>query len=85
MLHLNNITKKYPGVTALADVSVAFEKGEVHAIAGENGAGKFTLIKILAGAITPTSGSIVFNGEVIQSNSPTTAIDLGGIDNLSGI
>lgn len=77
MLHLNNITKKYPGVTALTDVSVAFEKGEVHAIAGENGAGKSTLIKILAGAILPTSGSIAFNGEVIQNNSPNTAIDLG--------
>lgn len=47
ILRLNDITKKYPGVTALQNVSLGFEEGEVHAIAGENGAGKSTFIKIL--------------------------------------
>ena len=53
LLELNHITKRYPGVVALDDVSVSFESGEVHALLGENGAGKSTLIKILAGAISP--------------------------------
>ena len=51
MLKLEHISKTYPGVVALDDVSLEFEQGEVHALLGENGAGKSTLIKIIAGAI----------------------------------
>ena len=58
ILKLDNITKLYPGVTALDDVSLSFEQGEVHAIMGENGAGKSTLIKTIGGAIQPNSGTI---------------------------
>ncbi len=56
MLKLEHITKTYPGVKALQDVSLSFEQGEVHALLGENGAGKSTLIKIIAGAIAPDAG-----------------------------
>lgn len=56
ILCLNGITKKYPGVIALQNVSLSFDEGEVHAIAGENGAGKSTFIKIITGAIQATSG-----------------------------
>jgi ribose transport system ATP-binding protein len=66
LLELRSITKTYPGVTALDDVSVSFRRGEVHAIIGENGAGKSTLIKVVSGAETADSGSIVLDGEVRQ-------------------
>jgi ABC-type sugar transport system ATPase subunit len=63
ILSVQNITKKYPGVTALNNVSMGFAAGEVHGIMGENGAGKSTLIKIIAGAEIPDSGTISINGQ----------------------
>ncbi len=56
ILQLQNITKKYPGVVALNDVSLDVKKGEVHALVGENGAGKSTLIKTCTGAVVPDQG-----------------------------
>lgn len=76
-LRLQGVTKRYPGVVALKDVSVTFEKGEVHAIVGENGAGKSTFIKVISGAITPDSGTIVLNGEEFQSMTPLKAKEKG--------
>lgn len=76
-LELAHITKYYPGVKALNDVSVAFEKGEVHALVGENGAGKSTLIKILAGAIEPNGGKIVLNGKCYEKMAPQLSKELG--------
>lgn len=58
--------QKYPGVIALQNVSLSFDEGEVHAIAGENGAGKSTFIKIITGAIQATSGTIQFEGQEIK-------------------
>lgn len=77
ILELNNITKVYPGVKALEDVTISFRKGEVHALLGENGAGKSTLIKILTGAITPNGGEIILDGISYSQLTPTLAIDLG--------
>lgn len=77
ILKLEHITKKYPGVTALDNVSIDFYPGEVHAIVGENGAGKSTLIKIMTGAIQPTSGKIIFEDQEITDNTPQKAIELG--------
>lgn len=78
LLSLKNITKKYPGVTALDNMSVDFYEGEVHALLGENGAGKSTLIKIVAGAITPTSGSITFDdGVEYKEMTPSLAKKYG--------
>ncbi len=76
-LELVNIKKTYPGVVALDDVSIAFEKGEVHAIVGENGAGKSTLIKTISGAEKPDSGKIVLDGQEHASMTPKLAIDQG--------
>ncbi len=59
LLEVRNISKQFPGVKALDDVSVSFYPGEVHAIVGENGAGKSTLMKILVGAYAPDAGSIL--------------------------
>lgn len=77
MLTLKNITKTYPGVVALDDVSLSFSDGKVHALLGENGAGKSTLIKAIAGAIEPDKGTIIIDGREYQRLTPQLAQDLG--------
>lgn len=72
-LQLKNITKRYPGVVALDDVSLDIIEGEVHALVGENGAGKSTLIKTCTGAISPDEGRIVIQGEEFTSLTPKTS------------
>jgi len=69
-----NITKIFPGVRALTDISLDFYPGEVHALIGENGAGKSTLIKILSGVYTPSEGHVVLDGNKIDFKSPHDAI-----------
>ena len=64
-------------MTALDDVSISFKEGEVHALVGENGAGKSTFIKTIAGAIHPTSGEICINGTSYPHLEPAQALDLG--------
>ena len=58
-LTLENISKRFPGVVALNDVSLSLYPGEVHAICGENGAGKSTLMKIVSGQQPPDEGRIL--------------------------
>lgn len=77
ILRLENITKEYPGVTALRDVNIEFEKGKIHALVGENGAGKSTLIKLLTGAIDKTSGKIYYKGTELENNTPIKSLDMG--------
>jgi len=77
LLQANNITKRFPGVLALRDVSLALHPGEVLAVIGENGAGKSTLMKILAGVQAPDSGEIQLDGQTVHIDSPRAAIDLG--------
>lgn len=69
-----NISKIFPGVRALTDISLDFYPGEVHALIGENGAGKSTLIKILSGVYTPSEGHVVLDGNKIEFRSPHDAI-----------
>jgi len=68
ILSMRSITKEFPGVKALADVSLDVRRGEIHAICGENGAGKSTLMKVLSGVYPYGSyeGQIVFEGEEVQ-------------------
>lgn len=66
-LRLDEITKVYPGVIALQNVSLKISAGEILGLIGENGAGKSTLMKILGGLITPTAGSISIDGMHLQS------------------
>ena len=71
ILQMENITKEFPGVIALKDVTFQVKKGEIHALVGENGAGKSTLMNVLSG-IHPFgsySGDIVFNGSVCKFNN----------------
>lgn len=77
ILSLDHITKTFPGVIALNNVSMSFTKGEVHALLGENGAGKSTLIKAVSGALTPDAGSITVNGEKYDKMNPFLAKKCG--------
>ena len=73
MVEVQHISKRFPGVVALDDVSLQFFPGETHAVVGENGAGKSTLMKILSGAYTPDSGTIFLNGEKVAFYHPREA------------
>lgn len=77
VLQLQHITKKYPGVMALKDVSLEVRKGEILALIGENGAGKSTLIKTCSGAVIPTTGKIVVNGKEFAHMTPQLAAENG--------
>jgi ribose transport system ATP-binding protein len=76
-LEMRGISKSYPGVRALENVSLQVAPGEVHALVGENGAGKSTLMKILAGAQPKDSGTILLDGEPVNIVSPQQAMELG--------
>ena len=77
ILRLSHISKTFPGVRALQDISFDLKRGEVHCLCGENGAGKSTLIKILSGAYQPDEGGqIVFDGNMV-SLTPLTAMKMG--------
>lgn len=77
LLSLHRITKTYPGVIALNEVSVSFNAGEVHAIVGENGAGKSTMIKTIAGAVEPDEGTIEIAGSSHSALAPAISRGLG--------
>src|SRR2546423_9270106 len=72
-----NITKRFPGVLALDDVSFNVERGSCHALIGENGAGKSTLGKILAGVYQPDQGQVVRDGSALHMATPLAARKLG--------
>ena len=77
ILRVEHISKRYGAVTALNDVNLRLERGEVLALIGDNGAGKSTLLKIICGFQPPTSGRIVFNGEEVTLSSVKQARSLG--------
>jgi len=77
VLSLENITKRYPGVLALNNVSLDFVEGEVHALLGENGAGKSTLIKAVAGAINIDDGIIHVGGQDHEQMTPHFSRSMG--------
>ena len=77
MLELKNITKTFGSVVANRDVSLKIEKGEIHAIVGENGAGKSTIMKIAYGFYNADSGEILFDGREVSIRTPQDAIALG--------
>jgi ABC-type sugar transport system ATPase subunit len=77
LLSVEQITKTYPGVKALQNVSFSVEAGTVHAIMGENGAGKSTLMQVIAGAHAPTSGRLVFDGQEVMFSGTRDAAKKG--------
>ncbi|MBU1335937.1 MAG: sugar ABC transporter ATP-binding protein [Alphaproteobacteria bacterium] len=76
-LSMTNITKRFPGVTALDGVNISLSRGEVLALVGENGAGKSTLMKILAGAYRADEGEISLFGKTVSYTSPLLMMRMG--------
>jgi D-xylose transport system ATP-binding protein len=77
IVEMQAICKRYGGVQALADACIEIYRGEVHALVGDNAAGKSTLIKILSGAVARDSGTIKFEGREVEVDSPRAAKALG--------
>ena len=76
-VELQNISKRFPGVVANDDISIAFQPGEIHVLLGENGAGKSTLMGILAGMLQPDAGQIAIRGKPVHIGSPRESLRLG--------
>lgn len=77
ILEVRNLSKRFPGVQALAGVSLEIQAGSCHALVGENGAGKSTLGKILAGLYQPDSGEVLFVGNPVHFRGPGEALACG--------
>jgi len=77
ILEIDNISKYFPGVQALKNVSFNIKRNTVHALVGENGAGKSTLIKILAGVYTPEEGEIKIDGNNVSYKTPADSLKSG--------
>ena len=77
LLEVNRVSKSFPGVTALEDVTLLLRHGTVHALMGENGAGKSTLMNIVAGVCTPDSGELRLEGRPLRFDSPRQALECG--------
>ncbi|HEY7943192.1 MAG TPA: sugar ABC transporter ATP-binding protein [Casimicrobiaceae bacterium] len=77
LLALRHVSKTFPGVRALDDVSLEMYAGEVHMLVGENGAGKSSLIKVLYGAYRADAGTILFEGNAVEIARPADARRLG--------
>jgi len=77
LLEVKHISKSFPGVKALNDVSISVDAGEVLCLAGENGAGKSTLIKVLSGIYKPDAGEIYFDGKHCSFNEPIESLNMG--------
>jgi len=77
LLEVHSLSKQFPGVRALHNVSLTLERGEVLAVIGENGAGKSTLMKILAGVQEPDSGEVLIEGKSVRIDSVRAAEHLG--------
>jgi rhamnose transport system ATP-binding protein len=77
VLELKGITKTFPGVKALDNVHFQLLPGEIHALMGENGAGKSTFIKVITGVHQPDTGELYLNGERVHIRNPKDAQKLG--------
>ena len=77
VIEMKDIVKKFGDFTANDHISLTVHRGEVHAILGENGAGKSTMMNVLCGLYKPTSGEILINGKEVRFASPKDAIDMG--------
>ncbi len=77
LLEVRNIAKQYPGVRALDGVDFDVRAGEVHVLLGPNGAGKSTLIKCVSGAVAPSEGEILVEGEPLPTGSPSESMARG--------
>jgi branched-chain amino acid transport system ATP-binding protein len=77
LLEVTNVTKKFSGLVAVNQVSMTVEPGQIVGVIGPNGAGKTTLFNCIAGALPPSSGSILFNGREVAGKKPYEICKLG--------
>lgn len=77
ILSVSDVSKSFPGVKALDQVSFHVKRGTVHGLVGENGAGKSTLMKILSGVYTKDSGTVVFDGQEVPGTTPIKSMNMG--------
>src|SRR3954469_3118925 len=77
IIRLDHVIKRFGGITAVNDVSFGIGRGEIHAVVGENGAGKSTIMKMLAGVYQPDGGTLVLRGEPVVIADPLHARRLG--------
>ena len=77
ILEMQQISKSFPGVKALDNIYLKVRKGTIHALMGENGAGKSTMMKILFGIYTPDSGKLIFKGKELKLKGPSDALNNG--------
>ena len=77
LLEVNDVTKRFGGLTAVKNATFKLEKGEFTGILGPNGAGKTTLFNMLTGFMAPTSGAVTFNGEAVQGLAPYKVVNRG--------
>jgi len=77
LLEVKDVTKRFSGLIAVNEVSISVEKGQIVGVIGPNGAGKTTLFNCIAGALSPTSGSILFNGQEVAGKKPYEICQLG--------
>lgn len=73
LMELKDVTKRFPGVVALRNMSLEIKPGEIHGLIGENGAGKSTLIKVLTGVYTPEEGTLIMDGKDVSFKNPREA------------
>lgn len=77
ILELQGVTKRFGGLTAVADVDLAVERGEIHCLIGPNGAGKSTLFKLIVGTYQPSAGEIRFQGTTVTREKPFARVNRG--------
>jgi branched-chain amino acid transport system ATP-binding protein len=77
LLEVNDVTKRFGGLTAVKGATFTLQKGELTGILGPNGAGKTTLFNLLTGFMSPTSGAITFNGEALHGLAPYKVVNRG--------
>lgn len=77
LVELHGVTKAYRGITAISDVDFTIRAGEVHALLGENGAGKSTMTKVIAGVTPLTSGTMLLDGQAVSFSTPAEALSRG--------
>jgi ribose transport system ATP-binding protein len=77
VLRIDNVCVEFGGRPALEDMSMSVRRGEIHALIGHNGSGKSTAIKVLAGAVRPTSGSVSVVGRPLSDSDPRASINAG--------
>ena len=77
VIEMQNITKEFGTFKANDNINLQVKAGEIHALLGENGAGKSTVMNVLSGLLEPTSGKILMRGKEVKITSPTKANQLG--------